>query len=40
MNNHIGWRDTSDAAEQAAVVVPVDPFQGGELDVVEAAPEP
>ena len=25
-------------AVQASVVVPVDPFQGGEFDVVEAAP--
>ena len=31
-------RDVSDGFEQAAVVEPVDPFQGSELHVLEAAP--
>ena len=29
-----GWWEVRRAAVQAAVVEPVDPFQGGELDVV------
>jgi hypothetical protein len=34
----LGWRDLSVGLEEAAVVEPVDPFEGGELEVVEAAP--
>jgi len=38
------WRDVAELAEQATVVEPVDPFEGGEFEVVEAppteAPEP
>ena len=34
-----GW-DVSAGAVQPAGVEPVDPFQGGELDVVDAAPGP
>ncbi len=34
----LGRRDAADAVVQAAAVEPVDPFQGGELEVVEAAP--
>jgi hypothetical protein len=33
-------RDVADGLEQAAVVVPVDPFERGELDRLEAAPWP
>ena len=32
------WCEVVAGAVQASVVVPVDPFQGGEFDVVEAAP--
>jgi len=32
-----GW-DASEFVEQAPVVEPVDPLQGGELEVVEAPP--
>jgi len=32
-----GW-DVSDGAEEATVVEPVDPFEGGELDVFESFP--
>ena len=32
------WRDVAELAEQAAVVEPVDPFEGGEFEVVEAPP--
>ena len=31
-------RDVADRFEQAAMVEPVDPFQGCELDILEAAP--
>lgn len=34
----LGGRDASDRLEQASVVEPVDPFERGELDGVEAAP--
>jgi len=29
------WRDVAEFSKQAAVVEPVDPFEGGELEVVE-----
>src|SRR4051794_28874111 len=32
------WRDVTDRLEEAAVVVPVDPLQGGELDGLQVAP--
>lgn len=32
------WRDVAELAEQAAVVEPVDPFEGGEFEVVDAPP--
>ena len=32
------WRDAAEFVEQAAVVEPVDPFEGGEFEVVEAPP--
>ena len=32
------WRDVAELAEQATVVEPVDPFEGGEFEVVEAPP--
>ncbi len=32
------WRDAAEFVEEAAVVEPVDPFEGGEFEVVEAAP--
>ena len=32
-----GW-DASEFVEESSVVEPVDPFEGGELEVVEAAP--
>ena len=35
-----GGRDVSDGFEQAAVVEPVVPFEGGELDGLQAAPWP
>jgi hypothetical protein len=34
----LGRRDLAVAFEEAAVVEPVDPFEGGVLEVVEAAP--
>ena len=34
------WRDVAELAEQAAVVEPVDPFEGGEFEVVETPPRP
>jgi len=34
----LGWRNSSEFVEEAAVVEPVDPFEGGEFEVVEAAP--
>ena len=33
-----GGRDISDRLEEAPMVEPVDPFEGGELDRLEAAP--
>ena len=30
------WRDVAKLAEQATVVEPVDPFEGGEFEVVKA----
>ena len=33
----LGGRDVADGLEQAAVVEPVDPFEGGELDGFEAS---
>jgi hypothetical protein len=33
-----GGRDIADGLEQAPVVKPVDPFQGGKLDRLDAAP--
>ncbi len=35
-----GGRDVADRLEQAAVVEPVDPFEGCELDCLQAAPRP
>ena len=35
-----GGRDVSNRLEQAAVVEPVDPFEGCELDRFETAPRP
>ena len=32
------WRDAAEFLEEAAVVEPVDPFEGGEFEVVDAAP--
>ena len=34
-----GW-DVADPPQQAAVVVPIDPFERGELDGLEASPLP
>ena len=34
----LGWWDVADGFEDAAVVEPVDPFQGGVFDVVEVLP--
>jgi len=34
----LGWRDVADWLEEAAVVEPVHPFEGGELDAFETAP--
>ena len=36
----LGGRDVADGLEQAAGVEPVDPFEGGDLDGLEAAPWP
>ena len=33
-------RDMAEFAEQATVVEPVDPFEGGEFEVVETPPRP
>lgn len=33
-----GWRNVTDGFEQAFVVEPVNPFERGELDCLEAAP--
>lgn len=33
----LGWWDAA-AVEQTAVVEPADPFEGGELEVIETAP--
>ena len=32
------WWDHADLAVYPSMVVPVDPFEGGQLDVVESAP--
>ena len=32
------WWDASEVVEDAVVVEPVDPFEGDEFEVVEAAP--
>jgi hypothetical protein len=32
------WRDAAEFVEEALVVEPVDPFEGGEFEVVEPAP--
>ena len=34
----VGWRDSSEVVEDSPVVEPVDPFEGGELEVFETAP--
>lgn len=34
------WRDVAQVAVEAVVVVPVDPGQGGELDILDALPGP
>ena len=34
----LGWWHVPELAVEAAMVVPVDPFQRGELEVVETAP--
>src|SRR4051794_13753103 len=34
----LGGRDVPDRLEEAAVIEPVDPFEGGELDGFEATP--
>ena len=34
----LGRRDVADRLEETTVVEPVDPFEGGELDSLEAAP--
>ena len=36
----LGWTPTTQRAVEAAVVPPVDPFQGGQLDLFDAAPGP
>ena len=36
----LGGRDIADGFEQASVIEPVHPFQGGELDGPQAAPWP
>jgi hypothetical protein len=35
-----GWRHIADRLEEATIVEPVDPFQGGELDSFQRAPGP
>ncbi len=32
------WRDVAEFTEDAAVVEPVDPFEGGEFEIVETTP--
>lgn len=34
----LGGRDVADGLEQAPVVEPIDPFEGGEFDGLEGAP--
>ena len=34
------WRDAAEFVEESAVVEPVDPFQGGEFEVVDEFEEP
>jgi len=34
----LGRRDAADGLEQAPIVVPIDPFEGGKLDGLERAP--
>ena len=34
----VGWRDASEVVEDASVVEPVDPFEGGEFEVIKTAP--
>ncbi len=36
----LGWWDAAEVVEDASVVEPVDPFEGGEFEVVETAPWP
>ena len=34
----LGRRDVADGLQEPSVVEPIDPFEGGELDGLEAAP--
>ena len=34
----LGGRDVADGLEQAPIVIPIDPFEGGELDALKGAP--
>ena len=34
------WRDSAELVEDPPMVEPVDPFEGGELEIVEASPWP
>ena len=34
----LGWRDVPDRLQEPAVVEPVDPLQGGVLDLIQALP--
>jgi hypothetical protein len=34
----LGWWDAAVVFEESTVVEPVDPFEGGEFEVVEAVP--
>jgi hypothetical protein len=36
----LGWGDIADGLQEPAVVEPVDPLQGGVLEVVDALPGP
>src|SRR5215207_7536542 len=36
----LGWTLTAQRGVETAVVPPVDPFQGGEFDLLDAAPGP
>jgi hypothetical protein len=36
----LGWRDVADRLQQPAIVEPIDPFQGRELDGFERPPRP